>query len=188
MEEQVLEYTAWGIPSKCHIRVLNEPGKPVTVVCSQMIDNLGGSVTNYMEDIRRTVDHELRSGIPSASDSMKENLPRPDTDSAIDAIVAVLTADIGYPVRLALKTVPWAWKFYSEHKGILRRIDDLVWVEHYPQEAVASLFPHDVYAVVTFDSSTGAPAWEHLKVEEIASRTGYSVPQLQKDPVLLRGA
>lgn len=183
MKDFIVRFNAWNILSKCHVRILEEYDKPITVICSQMFDNEGGSVTNYLEEIRAAVQQELHAGVPSTLDLMREALPRVDADGVIDAILAVIMQNPSYPLRLTLKTIPLAWKVYSEHRNRVKRIDyDLVWIEHYPRGTLRTLFNYDRYTVVDIKYLK----WQEMSLSDISKRTGYPLSLLQKDVSLLK--
>lgn len=55
-----------GAESKCHIRILDyEESKPIVVVCTQIPENKGTSVTNVAENLAQEIKQQLKEKNPS---------------------------------------------------------------------------------------------------------------------------
>lgn len=175
MHDFVYTYSEFPHPSWCHVRILDERDRPITVLCSQMFDNRGCSVTNAIKDIRRAVLASLEQAQPSPVERARAALLKPTPDTAIDAAVAACGHSGLGLLSAALKL---GWRVLSEERDAARRIANVTWVEHYPNGTLPSLFRHDKHALVTFDRTSGQPGWEHVDARAIAERTGYSVRQL----------
>lgn len=164
--------------SKCHIRTLNEPEKPVVIICSQMISNSGTSVTNAVEEIHAQVLNRMREDASKCFRIVSIEKLISKINSHIKEVQSVHTG----AVTFALEHLEMFCKF----RTAARKIENSVWVEHYPSQLV----PHtssDHYAIVSFDEKTGEPYWNYLSVDEVAELTGYDKSRLIIDTYLLTG-
>lgn len=59
-----------GAESRCHIRTLQENNKPVVIICSQLPQNLGTSVQNAYEIIRKIIIEKLKDSGVSERDKI----------------------------------------------------------------------------------------------------------------------
>ncbi len=184
VQDFVVSYPTVRGHAQCHVRLLDDAPRPLAVVCSQFINHRGGSVTNYVGEIRQ----ELQSGafpqqrrlLPEVHERVREAVAKPTADTVIDALVALVTLDTGYVVRTAFKTVSAVWDTVKVRQRRAQRISDVLWVEHYPAGSLGSLFADDKYALVTFDEN-GMPDWEHVTLAQVVERSGFSEQEIRKD-------
>lgn len=184
IQDFVVEYPTVSGHAQCHVRLLDDESRPLTVVCSQFINHRGGSVTNYIGEIQQ----ELHGGVlpqqprllPEVRERVRVAVAKPTADTVIDAVTALLTLNMGYVVKTGLKAISAVGDTVKLRQRRAQRLSEILWVEHYPAGSLGSLFQEDKYALVAFDDN-GMPNWEHVTLTQVVERSRFSEQEIQKD-------
>ena len=173
MEEFIHEFSGLGgIQSKCHIRILNEEGKPLVIMCTQVADNEGTSVTNMAEYIAIDVKNYLERDNLTLATAIARYLREKKLSEMLSDLIGGLKEANKYSV-FALESIKLALEYTERYRSIKERYDGFIWVEHYPT-GVLSIVKNDMYSIVTFDDETWQPTWGHCYIESVSEYTGYS--------------
>lgn len=92
MKEQ-FEYRFYGFhgtPSRCHIRVLDDIDKPLVVICSQLANHPGTSVTNAAEFIAKDVINYLSQDCLALSLSIHRYIKNNKLSKILDDLITKL--------------------------------------------------------------------------------------------------
>ena len=163
-----------GRKSSCHIRILNDEGKPITVICSQLPSNTGTSVTNVAENIAAEIFEQIYSSKKTLRNVIKDYFDKHQNHEVIDHLIKKLKESGEYSLFF-LEILKQALKYSSESKLAAERIKNLVWVEHYPIGVGLHTTTHE-YSVVRFNEETWEPSWTKWVTETAISEfTSYSV-------------
>ena len=172
MEEFIHEFSGFhGIPSRCHIRIIDEKNKPLVVMCSQVFEGAGTSVTNMAEDIAQDVKNYLERDNFTLASAIAKYIRRKRFSEMLGDLVNGLKRTNKYSI-FALESIKLALEYTEKYKGQKDRLDGFVWVEHYAA-GIFSIVPEDRYSIVTFDQQSWRPNWIHCNVEFVAMETGY---------------
>lgn len=165
-----------GYPSRCHIRVLDEPDKPLVVICSQLAKRPGTSVTNAAEIIAQSVqDYLAQDNLPLAT-----AIQRYIKTSRLTKILGDLVAQLKESKNLTvftLESIKLALEYRETHAARSRKVTEMRWVEHY--DASIGLSPKGEYLEVTFIPDTWEPKWQRTTPEALAASTGYPMAEFQ---------
>jgi len=153
--------------SRCHIRILADPGKPIVVICSQLKTKPGTSIMNAYEIIRGYVYEYLAK---KHSEKLKY-----DTAQELEGLAETIekakklrVAIVIYLLRLAARVLT----------GQAPKIDqicweepDAYWIEHWP-EGTGPL--HEVDYLLVSENEVGNPKWHRVNAFRFAERIGYT--------------
>ncbi|USD64107.1 hypothetical protein [Vibrio sp. SCSIO 43136] len=173
MEEFIHEFSGFsGYPSKCHIRILDQENMPLVIMCTQVHDNEGTSVTNMAEDIAQEIKRYLERDNLTLSTAISRYLRERKLSEMLGDLVRGLKEANKYTV-FALESIKLALEHTERYRSKKERVDGFIWVEHYPK-GVLSIVNNDLYSVVTFSGETWSPNWNHCNIASISEFTGYS--------------
>ena len=159
-----------GYESRCHIRILDEPDKPLVVICSQLANKPGTSVTNAAEFIAQSVQEYLERGNPSLKDAIRAYIKESKFTKILGDLVGRLKESNGMTV-FALESLKLALERRESFSLRKRKISQMVWVEHY--DASIGLSPKCEYLEVEFDPDTWVPRWKCRTPEYLSHFSGY---------------
>jgi hypothetical protein len=158
--------------SKCHLRIIAEPGKPVVIVCSQPPDNPGTSVQNAYEIIRNQVYQYLSN--KTVEEKKKFAAEKLDEFAATIEKTKKLTVAV---VVFLLKQFSGVLKNEKSLLDLLNKENPaVVWLEHWP--AGTGLSPTEVDYLLVSENETGSPKWTRVDVAVLAKQLGYSSAQI----------
>lgn len=165
-----------GYPSRCHIRVLDELDKPLVVICSQMANKPGTSVTNAAEIIAQSIqDYLAQDNLPLAA-AIQRYIKTSKFTKILSDLVARLKESKNLTV-FTLESIKLALEYRETQIYRSRKIAEMVWVEHY--DASIGLSSKCEYLEVSFKGDTWEPKWECTTPEELSKSTGYPVAEFQ---------
>lgn len=173
-----------GVPSRCHIRVLDDQDKPLVVLCSQMASKPGTSVTNAAEIIAQNVREFLERDNVTLTSAIQNYVKKSRFTKMLDDLVKQLKESKNITV-FAIESIKLALEYRERHVERTGKLNGLIWVEHYA--AGLGLLPQDSYAIVTFEQDSWTPSWEYVTLENIAQRTGYPFADFQVPFATLQG-
>lgn len=160
-------------PSRAHIRLLHEPGKPLVAICSQPIHGRGTSVQNAYKFLKAEV---LARVAVHVKRERKNSLAKDVDDLAatVKGSKSLTTAAIGW----LLQRLASYLRQDTTHQIYLRPHLHFIWLEHWPGRD--NLGPPDNYLIVREDQE-GNPSWFRLDMKKLAGETGYQESLLRKD-------
>ncbi|WP_148255311.1 hypothetical protein [Aidingimonas lacisalsi] len=165
------------LKSSCHVRILNDEGKPLTVICSQLPSNTGTSVTNVAEHIASEICEKISKENKKLRQVIESYFKEYKSHEMIDHLINKLKESGNYSVFF-LEILKQSLKFVSESNLAADRVKNLIWIEHYPPGVGFHPTEHE-YAVVSFNKETWEPSWSNwVKEEAISEHTGYSVEEV----------
>ncbi|MEH0739970.1 hypothetical protein H4F05_00490 [Vibrio cholerae] len=172
MEEFIHEFSGFGrVPSRCHIRILDEEGKPLVIMCSQVKENAGTSVTNMAEYIAIDIKEYLERDNITLASAIARYLREKKLSEMLGDLVKGLKDANKYSV-FALESIKLALEYTEKYRSKQDRLNGFIWVEHYA-EGIFSIVDKDMYSIVTFDPESWQPNWSHENIESVANYTGY---------------
>lgn len=162
-----------GVKSSCHIRILNDEDKQLTIICTQLPSNTGTSVTNVAEHIASEISEQLNKKNKKLKKIIESYFNEYKSYEMIDHLINKIKESGKYSIFF-LEILKQALKFVSESSLATERIKNLIWVEHYPPGVGFHPTTHE-YAVVSFNKETWEPSWSNGVTDEaISKHTGYS--------------
>ncbi|ODU51332.1 MAG: hypothetical protein ABS92_00255 [Thiobacillus sp. SCN 63-374] len=165
-----------GYPSRCHIRVLDEPDKPFVVICSQLANKPGTSVTNAAEIIAQSVqDYLAQDNLPLAT-TIQKYIKTSRLTKILGDLVARLKESKNLTV-FTLESIKLALEYRESYAARSRKVAEMLWVEHY--DASIGLNPKCEYLEVSFKPDTWEPKWECTTPTALAASTGYPLAEFQ---------
>lgn len=165
-----------GYPSRCHIRVLDEQNKPLVVICSQLANNPGTSVTNAAEIIAQSVqDYLARDNLPLTA-AIQRYIKTSKFTKILGDLVARLKDSKNLTV-FTLESIKLALEYRESHADRSRKVAGMLWIEHY--DASIGLSPKCEYLEVSFEPDTWAPNWECTTPAALSAKTGYPIAEFQ---------
>ncbi|MBP8812261.1 MAG: hypothetical protein KBE25_03175 [Laribacter sp.] len=165
-----------GYPSRCHIRVLDEPDKPLVVICSQLAKNPGTSVTNATEMIAQSVQDYLSRDNLSLSAAIQQYIKTSKLTKILGDLVVRLKDSKNLTV-FTLESIKLALEYRELHSSRSNKIAEMFWVEHY--DASIGLSPKCEYLEISFDPGTWTPNWECTTPTALSNKTGYPIAEFQ---------
>lgn len=172
MKEFVYRFEGFhGTPSRCHIRILNEKGKPIVVMCSQFSDKPGTSVTNMAEEIAFSTRQYLESNNATLATLVTRYLREKTISEILADLICAIKQAKDYLV-LMLEWIKCTFDYHHNYKNNKNRIENFIWVEHYAPGV--GLYENGSYAVVSFDGDMWGPNWRYGSLAAIVKYTGYS--------------
>jgi hypothetical protein len=172
MEEFIHEFAGFhGTPSRCHIRILDEADKPLVVMCSQVAEKPGTSVTNMAEYIALDVKKYLERDNFTLASAIARYLRTKKLSEMLSDLINGLKSEGKYSI-FALESIKLALEYTEKHKQQKSRVSEFIWVEHY--SVSVGLHPDGRYAVVSFDKESWQPNWSHGSIEAVVNYTGYT--------------
>jgi hypothetical protein len=160
----------WSSPGRCHIRILDEPGKPLVVICSQLPDYTGTSVTNAAERIAQDIQSYLAHDNLTLGAAARKYVKEAKLTKMLGDLVSRLKESKTFTI-FALESLKLALEFKENHQDRAEKIRKWVWVEHYAKEL--ELFPRGMYSVVTFEEDSWTPNWNNQTLAALSESTGY---------------
>jgi hypothetical protein len=165
-----------GYPSRCHIRVLDEPDKPLVIICSQLANKPGTSVTNAAEIIAQSIqDYLAQDNLPLAA-AIQRYIKTSKLTKILGDLVARLKESKNLTV-FALESIKLALEYRESQIARSRKVSEMVWVEHY--DASIGLSPECEYLEVSFKPDTWVPEWECTTPDALSNSTGYPISEFQ---------
>lgn len=162
-----------NVPSRVHIRLVHEPGKPLVAICSQPIYGRGTSVQNAYEFLKT----EVLGRVTARVNRERKNSFSKEFDD--------LAATVKGSKSLTTAAVSWLLQKLAAylrqdtvHRIYLRPDLHLIWLEHWPGSD--NLSSPDDYLMVREDQN-GSPSWIRLDVGQLAEEIGYPENLLRKD-------
>lgn len=165
-----------GYPSRCHIRVLDEPDKPLVVICSQMANMPGTSVTNAAEIIAQSIQDYLAQDNLSLAAAIQKYIKTSKFTKILGDLVDRLKESKNLTV-FTLESIKLALEYRETQVDRSRKVAAMVWVEHY--DASIGINPKCEYLKVSFKGDTWEPTWERTTPEALSQSTGYPVAEFQ---------
>lgn len=166
----------WNYPSRCHIRILDDKDKPLVIVCSQMANDPGTSVTNAAEIIAKQVQDYLSRDNLTLTAAINRYVKKSKLTKILDDLVFRLKESKNMTV-FTLESIKLALEYREKQLDRTGKINNFIWVEHYSK--AIGFFPEDRYAIVSFDPDSWSPSWRHLLVERLSIETGYDVEDFE---------
>lgn len=77
----------------------------------------------------------------------------------------------------ALESLKLALEYRERQLERTGKINNFVWVEHYSR--AIGFFPEDRYAIVSFESDSWTPQWQHLPVDQLSEITSYGIDKFR---------
>lgn len=171
-----------GFPSRCHIRVLDEPDKPLVVICSQLSHKPGTSVTNAAEIIAQAVqDYLAQDNLPLAT-AIQQYIKTSKLTKILEDLVARLKESKNMTV-FTLESIKLALEYRESHAARSRKVAEMLWIEHY--DASIGLSPKCEYLEVSFKPGTWEPAWECTTPAVLSASTGYPAAEFKIPHVVI---
>jgi len=165
-----------GYPSRCHIRVLDEPDKPLVVICSQLANDPGTSVTNAAEIIAQSVQEYLAQDNLPLANAIQQYIKTSKLTKIIGDLVARLKESKNLTI-FALESIKLALEYRESQTARSRKVSEMVWIEHY--DASIGLSPACEYLEVSFKSGTWEPKWKRTTPEALSMSTGYPITEFE---------
>lgn len=173
-----------GVPSRCHIRVLEDQDKPLVVLCSQMANKPGTSVTNAAEMIAQNVREFLERDNATLMSAIQNYVKKSRFTKMLDDLVKQLKESKNLTV-FAIESIKLSLEYRERHVERTGKLNGLMWIEHYA--AGLGLAPQGSYAIVTFEQDSWTPSWEYVSLSTVAQRTGYPSANFQVPLATLQG-
>lgn len=187
MEEFIHDFTGFhGVPSKCHIRILNDKDKKLVIMCSQVYEKPGTSVTNMAEHIAIDIKKYLEQDNFTLATVIARYLREKKLYEMLDDLIAGLKSSKKYSI-FALESIKLALEHTEKYRETKNRTNDFIWVEHYSAGRF-SLLPEGDYSVVVFDRNTWQPQWHHMPIHKVVEYTGYGAKCFESPLVALKPA
>lgn len=172
MKEFIHEFIGFsGTSSRCHIRILDDVGKPIVIMCSQVAVKPGTSITNMAEYIAIEVKKYLERDNISLVSAVAKYWREKRLSEVLDDLLGRLKASKSIFI-FVLESIKLALEHKERYELQKKRINDFIWVEHYSKDLV--LRPNGSYDVVSFDRLSWTPGWRRGSVATVANYTGYS--------------
>jgi hypothetical protein len=172
MQEFTYEFAGFHeIPSRCHIRILDEVNKPLVIMCSQVPENPGTSVTNMAEYIALDVKKYLEKNNFTLASAISEYVRKKKISEMLGDLINGLKTAKKYSI-FALESVKLALEYSEKHRRLKNRVNKFIWVEHYASGV--GLHPNGSYAIVRFNEESWEPNWSYVSLSALAKYTGYS--------------
>ena len=167
-EDYFWEFTGWNnVPSRVHLRLVHEQGKPFVVICSQPLFGAGTSAQNAYKIVK---DHVW--GIVTT------RLEYQDPSSRIAEIDRVKDA-VKSSKSITTAVAVWALEKLSsrlnrESYHPYRLLPDLnaVWLEHWPPGTDYLMDPSDDYLLVR-ENKQGKRLWGRINISNFSNLIGY---------------
>jgi hypothetical protein len=176
------EFEGWNkVPSRVHIRIVHEAGKPMMIVCSQPLYGAGTSVQNAYKILKKHLmpTFEMRLGYKESSSSKEE--------------IASLIEEIKKCKKIVTGIAIWALGKLSKkltrdiyHKYKLRPNLDVVWLEHWPPGTDPIMGPPNDYLLIR-ENNAGESL--HLRVDatEFIQMLRYDPSKIMKSREIFEG-
>jgi hypothetical protein len=165
-----------GYTSRCHIRVLDEPDKPLVIICSQLANKPGTSITNAAEIIAQSVqDYLAQDNLPLAA-AIQRYIKTSRLTKILGDLVARLKESKNLTV-FALESIKLALEYRESHADRSEKVAKMRWIEHY--DASIGLSPKCEYLEVSFKLDTWEPEWKCTTPETLSASTGYPIAEFQ---------
>ena len=165
-----------GYPSRCHIRVLDEPGLPLVVICSQMANKPGTSVTNAVEIIAESIqDYLAQDNLPLAG-AIQRYIKTSKFTKMLGDLIARLKESKNLTV-FTLESIKLALEYRETQINRSRKFAEMVWVEHY--DSSIGISQKCEYLKVSFKGDTWEPRWECTTPDVLSKSTGYPVAEFK---------
>lgn len=165
-----------GYTSRCHIRVLDEPDKPLVIICSQLANNPGTSVTNAAEIIAQSVqDYLAQDNLPLAA-AIQKYIKTSRLTKILGDLVTRLKESKNYTV-FALESIKLALEYRESHADRSKKVLGMRWIEHY--DTSVGLSPKCEYREVLFKPNTWEPEWKCTTLNSLSASTGYPITEFQ---------
>jgi len=170
-EEFVYSFDGFGgYPSRCHIRILEEPDKPIVILCSQMVHEPGTSITNMAEFIAQDAQKYLSRDNITLASAIQKYIKHSTFEKKLGDLIKSLK-ESGKITIFALESIKLALQYSENYRKNQSRVDSLLWVEHYaPQIGLAE---NGSYCIVKFAKDTWSPSWDYVNVKALSEYTGY---------------
>lgn len=171
-----------GHPSRCHIRVLDEPDKPLVVICSQLANKPGTSVTNAVEIIAQSVqDYLAQDNLPLAA-AIQKYIKTSKLTKMLGDLVTRLKESKNLTV-FTLESIKLALEYRESHIARSSKVAEMLWVEHY--DSSIGLSPKCEYLEVSFKPGSWEPLWECTTATALSNSTGYPITEFQIPPAVI---
>jgi hypothetical protein len=165
-----------GYPSRCHIRVLNDPDKPLVVICSQLANSSGTSVTNAAEILAQSIkDYLTQDNLPLAA-AIQRYIKTSRLTKILGDLVERLKESKNLTV-FTLESIKLALEYRESHELKSRKVAEMLWIEHY--DASIGLNLKCEYLTVSFKPDTWEPSWECTTPARLSALTGYPVAEFE---------
>ena len=129
-ENFLLEFDGFGgAPSRCHVKILASPNKPIVIMCSQVKSNPGTSIMNAYEIIRERVFTFLAENY--------RNKQKEKAAESIDELSRVLESTKKLRIALVIYILKFASSSLRSNPSLLKQINseapEVIWLEHWPE-------------------------------------------------------
>lgn len=165
-----------GCQSRCHIRILDDQDNPLVILCSQLANKPGTSVTNSAELIALNVKNYLAHDNLTLTAAIHRYIKSSRLSKILDDLVSKLKETKNLTI-FALESLKLALEYRERYIERTGKINGLIWVEHYVKGI--GLVPKGSYSIVTFEPGTWTPSWKHLSLEKLSEITGYNALEFQ---------
>jgi len=172
----------FGCPSRCHIRILDDEGKPLVIICSQMAKNPGTSVTNMAEILARDMKLYLEQDNFTLVAAIQNYIQQSRFTKMLDDLVKRLKESKNLTI-FALESIKLALEYRERQTERTGRIKNCIWVEHYAPRL--GLSERATYAVVNFEPDSWTPSWDYMPLAKLVAKTGYPEDDFSISPALL---
>ena len=170
---QDFTYRFWGFggaPSRCHIRILDDCDKPLVIICSQLANKPGTSVTNAVEIIAQSIQDYLSQDNLPLTVAIQRYLKTSKLTKILDDLVIRLRESKNLTV-FALESVKLALEYRETQTARTEKLRKMLWVEHY--DASFGFGPESEFLRVNFEAGTWKPSWEPTTPKALAESSGY---------------
>lgn len=172
VEEFIYEFNGfWNSPSRCHIRIIEKPDKPLVIMCSQMSQKPGTSVTNMSGEIAEEILNYLGKDNISLMLAIQKYMKNKTLSEKIGDLIEKLKSSNKMSI-FALESMKLALEYHENYKEKQKMLNEFIWVEHYG--ANVGLSDSGSYAIVSFEKDSWKPNWYHLSKAELVEKTGFS--------------
>ncbi|MTJ92892.1 MAG: hypothetical protein F8N36_08540 [Desulfovibrio sp.] len=168
-----------GYPSRCLIRILDEADKPLVVICSQMANKPGTSVTNAAEIISKSIQEYLAQDSLPLCAAIQRYIKTSKLTTILDDLITRLKESKTHTI-FTLESIKLALEYRESQIARLRKVKELIWVEHY--NASLGLNLGYEYMEVSFVPGTWGPKWTGTTISALSESTGYPIAEFQIDP------
>ena len=176
-EDYFWEFSGWNnIPSRVHLRLVHEQGKPFIVICSQPLFGAGTSTQNAYKIVKKHIWGVLvtRLDYHDPSEKLYEIHRLKD---ALKSSKSITTAVAAWALEKLLSL------FNRESYHPYRLLPELnaVWLEHWPPGTDLLMGPPDDYLLVR-ENKQGERVWSRIDIERFSRLIGYE-PNLLAVPL-----
>lgn len=169
IKEFIHEFKGFVGPSRCFVRILEAPEKPVMIITAQPAGYIGTSVTNASEEVAYSVLTALKASDipPSVTERIRKYVTETKPSAMVDDCIMLLTK-YQTIVTITLSVISELLKTIETCKS--KKPQEVYWVQIYPNSLGQG---RDITFFVTYNADGMEPEWFPMSLEQIERTTGY---------------